>query len=1382
MYNFTLFGGKVKPTKSFLNLTNSFQKLLKSITGFAVVMLFLLSANTLQAQEVPCIDGNTIDWGLPSITGHPNYSYVEDPISDADHDGNMDDAYHTDAKDIHDFGVGGNNWTITSTLPKGDIMNASALVAVAGPQDPGDACGALTYIENHTYLFFAGDRRQSNGTAFMGFWFLVGGSSPTTVMGDDIFMPAHDDDDLLVLANFSKGAKLADVLIYRWDGGALTDITGSVTGVAAQNNEMGTIDVPTPWEGNVKTGQTDYDQYEFYEGVIDLTTVFDLVADPFLLCNASWMLETRSSDQLTAKLKDYAAGSFNLEPNVVVSDDTVCTGGSATLTAQVFYQGVEQNAGDFSYVWKDPSDNPIGIDSHILTVDPALVAGAYTVTVTDNVNGCNPSEPGTGNIFLYPVTPDDTASGNVCEGDLFTYEGNDYAPGSYDIPRVDGNGCPWKTVLTVTQYPTTPDDTASGNVCEGDLFTYEGNDYAPGSYDIPRVDGNGCPWKTVLTVTQYPTTPDDTASGNVCEGDLFTYEGNDYAPGSYDIPRVDGNGCPWKTVLTVTQYPTTPDDTASGNVCEGDLFTYEGNDYAPGSYDIPRVDGNGCPWKTVLTVTQYPTTPDDTASGNVCEGDLFTYEGNDYAPGSYDIPRVDGNGCPWKTVLTVTQYPTTPDDTASGNVCEGDLFTYEGNDYAPGSYDIPRVDGNGCPWKTVLTVTQYPTTPDDTASGNVCEGDLFTYEGNDYAPGSYDIPRVDGNGCPWKTVLTVTQYPTTPDDTASGNVCEGDLFTYEGNDYAPGSYDIPRVDGNGCPWKTVLTVTQYPTTPDDTASGNVCEGDLFTYEGNDYAPGSYDIPRVDGNGCPWKTVLTVTQYPTTPDDTASGNVCEGDLFTYEGNDYAPGSYDIPRVDGNGCPWKTVLTVTQYPTTPDDTASGNVCEGDLFTYEGNDYAPGSYDIPRVDGNGCPWKTVLTVTQYPTTPDDTASGEVCVGDLFTYEGNDYAPGSYDIPRVDGNGCPWKTVLTVTENPLPICSASNSTELCVPCLQQNPVIDLMETGGEATAWSWSSNGSAMISNGNTANASATGAVDGEIFTVMITDANGCTSSCTTTVTIVECIEDCGTAFGVFTTGGDDPEVEGASECFRESEHGFRRWGWTNEITAGGTYILDLYQGAGKCDLDKGTLVGTATIDYVYDDYVQVTYNMLPGYGVSEAHIYVGCDPYPTGNSGNYTVAPGQYTYNSGGDLEFASTNMTPEIDASGTIYVIVHAVACASNVPDNGCAFIPVSRFEGDVLEGNTTCDCKADSSDFRSVDFTAYPVPFDKEVNIKYSFDYDTDVRIDVYDIKGTLIKSDINNNYVRGTQDKSTIDLSQAANQLFFVKLTTSQGTMTKKIVSSSLKR
>ena len=271
----------------------------------------------------------------------------------------------------------------------------------------------------------------------------------------------------------------------------------------------------------------------------------------------------------------------------------------------------------------------------------------------------------------------------------------------------------------------------------------------------------------------------------------------------------------------------------------------------------------------------------------------------------------------------------------------------------------------------------------------------------------------------------------------------------------------------------------------------------------------------------------------------------------------------------------------------------------------------------------------------------------------------------------------------------------------------------------------------------------------------------------------------------GGYDTVNDDYSSCFRND--GFRRWGWTNSVnTADLPLSFSLYAGAGRCDLSKGDYTGTVDVTYE-GGLVYITYNMASGYVISEAHVYIGCDPYPTKmNSEDYTVAPGQYTYNAG-DLGYIQNSFgTPGFIADGDFYFIAHAVVCETDIPDG--LWLPGSPNEDgmfDELIPNEpfTTTCGEDTGGWgRSVEFTAYPVPFDKEVTVKYAFDYETDVTIEVFDMKGTLIKTDINNNYVKGTQDKTTLDLSRASNQLFFVRLTTSNGTVTKKIVSSSLKR
>ena len=88
----------------------------------------------------------------------------------------------------------------------------------------------------------------------------------------------------------------------------------------------------------------------------------------------------------------------------------------------------------------------------------------------------------------------------------------------------------------------------------------------------------------------------------------------------------------------------------------------------------------------------------------------------------------------------------------------------------------------------------------------------------------------------------------------------------------------------------------------------------------------------------------------------------------------------------------------------------------------------------------------------------------------------------------------------------------------------------------------------------------------------------------------------------------------------------------------------------------------------------------------------------------------------------------------------------------------------------------------LDFKAYPVPFDREVTISFDFDFDTDVTINVHDTRGLLVKSEIMNN-VRANARKSTkLDLSRGGDQIFYVTVTTNRGSVTKKIVSSGMKR
>ncbi|WP_242135710.1 HYR domain-containing protein, partial [Aestuariivivens marinum] len=92
-----------------------------------------------------------------------------------------------------------------------------------------------------------------------------------------------------------------------------------------------------------------------------------------------------------------------------------------------------------------------------------------------------------------------------------------------------------------------------------------------------------------------------------------------------------------------------------------------------------------------------------------------------------------------------------------------------------------------------------------------------------------------------------------------------------------------------------------------------------------------------------------------------------------------------------------------------------------------------------------------------------------------------------------------IEVVVNPLPTAIASNSSPVC-----PNTDITLNETGGDAVSWFWTTNSSsATIVDATSQMPIVTGAVNGDIFTVEITDSNGCVITDTTTVTVEDLID---------------------------------------------------------------------------------------------------------------------------------------------------------------------------------------------------------------------------------------------------------------------------------------
>ena len=138
----------------------------------------------------------------------------------------------------------------------------------------------------------------------------------------------------------------------------------------------------------------------------------------------------------------------------------------------------------------------------------------------------------------------------------------------------------------------------------------------------------------------------------------------------------------------------------------------------------------------------------------------------------------------------------------------------------------------------------------------------------------------------------------------------------------------------------------------------------------------------------------------------------------------------------------------------------------------------------------------------------------------------------------------------------------------------------------------------------------------------------------------------------------------CF--DNWGFSRWGWSlgpfDDSTFAGNVSLsyDVWSGAGRCQISRGTNVGELTVDYdIDDDFYQVSWIVDAPFKFTGFHLHIGSEPLPRDRNGDYTVAPGQYEHVidlNGVEVESRTINGT----MATPFYIVAHADVCG--LPEN------------------------------------------------------------------------------------------------------------------------
>ncbi len=722
------------------------------------------------------------------------------------------------------------------------------------------------------------------------------------------------------------------------------------------------------------------------------------------LAAGSYSITITDANGCTTRCDDVLIGEPQaLTCTITGSEDVSCNGyADGTIS-------VSAGGGTSPYVYDD--GNTTNTDGSFT----GLAAGTYSITITD-ANGCTTTcddvligEP---QALTCTITgSEDVSCNGYADGSISVSAGGGTSPyvyddgnttntdgsftglaaGTYSITITDANGC-----------TTTCDDVLIGEP-QALTCTITGsedvscNGYADGSISVSAGGGTG------------PYVYDDGSTTNT-DGSFIGL-----AAGSYSITITDANGCtttcddvligePQALTCTITG----SEDVSCHGYADGTISVSAGGGTSPyvyddgsttntdgsftglaaGSYSITITDANGCTTTcddVLIGEPQALTCTINSSSDASCNG---------YADGTISVSAGGGTG------------PYVYDDGSTTNT-DGS-FT----GLAAGSYSITITDANGCTTTcddVLIGEPQALTCTINSSSDASCNG---------YADGTISVSAGGGTG------------PYVYDDGSTTNT-DGS-FT----GLAAGSYSITITDANGCTTTcddVLIGEPQALTCTINSSSDASCNG---------YADGTISVSAGGGTG------------PYVYDDGSTTNT-DGS-FT----GLAAGSYSITITDANGCTTTcddVLIGEPQALTCTINSSSDASCNG---------YADGTISVSAGGGTG------------PYVYDD--------GSTTNTDGSftGLAAGSYSITITDANGCTTTCDDVLIGEPQALTCTINSSSDASCNGYADGTISVSAGGGT---------GPYVYDDGSTTNTdgSFTGLAAGS-YSITITDANGCTTTC--------------------------------------------------------------------------------------------------------------------------------------------------------------------------------------------------------------------------------------------------------------------------------------------------
>ncbi len=843
---------------------------------------------------------------------------------------------------------------------------------------------------------------------------------------------------------------------------------------------------------------------------------------------------------------------------MITGDLTYCDGDMTMLSA---------SAGFDNYSWSNLANG-----QNIDVSNP----GEICVTVTDNA-GCQ----GSTCVMVEEIaSPQPTITGDdaFCEGDnsvldagvftTYTWSTNAGdattqtvtvdATGTYEVTVTNDEGCEASTQINVTE--NTPNQVQIGGsttFCTGTFTTLSAISTVPNGLFASVTWSTGST-ETTITVDM---------------------------PGTISVTAIDVNGCTTTASVEVEESESlSPNVTGPMIFCQGESVELDAGEGftgyiwssnaggamtqvvtvdASGTYSV-TVSDDGCTGVGSITITEQAELLPVISGLDFCEGDNTTLE---LSGQTYDSYLWSDAGASISSTLIVNE---------------------------SGTYSVTVGDAASCTGTASITVTANPLPePDLGDDRQICldqtttldPGTFFSYEWLDAesntsnnptliasTTGTYNVTVTDNNGCSDADDIEVNVLAELePTITGTPDFCQGDSTTIMvGEEYIayqwstnettreitvtlPGNYSVVVTDESGCTGSANIAVTQNPNpTPSIAGSGTFCTGTSAPlsvcsnaeYVGFEWSTGettcdisvdtegTYCVTVTDINGCTGESCLMITESTSLEPNISGDDFCEGGSTVLDaGSGFT--SYQWSANAGGGTEQTAIVDAT-----------------------------GTYSVTVTDLSGCSGEGSIDITENPNPDIDLGPDQtICQGDSVVldlgagYDSYLWLPsGSVDqtitvaatgtvTGIVSQLGCADTATIMITVTPLPNPNITGSLTFCTSTT--------LDAGAGYATYAWMPNGETT----QTIDVSDSGT-----YSVVVTDANGCTGTDEFTTTLDSELQ---------------PVIQGDTLfCFDESTElsagtGFATYTWsanangatTSMITAteSGTYSVTVEDASG-------------------------------------------------------------------------------------------------------------------------------------------------------------------------------------------------------------------------------